>query len=76
MTRQTVDLCDIKDCKQLSMHTYPLFVHGEQKTEDGFHAYVHEGKVDLCGKHEFEYRSSLPKLSLKADLATKEKKLA
>lgn len=72
MSKNAVYLCDIKDCDQLASYTIPLFLHGQQKGEDSFGAHLLNEKVDLCGKHEMEYRTSLPKMELKKEMADHE----
>lgn len=72
MSTMKVRLCDIKRCEELARYSVLVFVHGEQKGEDSFGAWVYPHNVDLCGTHEYEYRRSLPKLELKKELAKNE----
>lgn len=72
MSTNTVKLCDVEKCEELARHTMLVFVHGEQKGEDSFGAWVFPRETDLCGVHEYEYRKSLPKMRLKEELSEKE----
>lgn len=72
MSTVTVKICDIKDCEQLANHSAIAFMHGQQKGEDSYGAHIFKAQVDLCGSHEMEYRTSLPRMQLKAELADQE----
>lgn len=66
MSEVNVRLCDIRGCKNLADHLYSNIMWAEQEGGDGsFTTYLVEGPIDLCGSHEYEYRSSLPKIQLK-----------
>lgn len=71
MSTQTVKICDVQGCRLVADHTLEYvtvanFNINQERMDnsDGLHIWTSIG-VDMCGKHEHEYRSSLPQMKLK-----------
>lgn len=66
MSAVNVNICDIRDCKNLASHRYSTVIWSEQENGDGsFATYKVDEDIDMCGLHEYEYRRALPKIALK-----------
>lgn len=70
MSTETVKMCDVQNCGKVAQHTLEYVtvanfnINQEQMdTSDGLHIWTSVG-VDMCGEHEYEYRTSLPKMKL------------
>lgn len=71
MSIQTVDICDVDGCSALAAAKFEYVTVGvwdinqkKGRSEDGLHVWTSVG-VDLCGEHEYKYRTSLPQIRLK-----------
>lgn len=71
MSKVTLHICDIKDCRNEAAGHYPVMLvcHQEGKNRDGSYKIYTEENVDICGKHDLEYRRALPDM----DIERKEK---
>lgn len=66
-----MNICDVMGCRSQADYTLEYVTvanfninQKSQDTSDGLHIWTSVG-VDMCGKHEHEYRSSLPQMKLK-----------
>lgn len=71
MSKQTVRICDVEKCGLVAQHTLEYVTvavrdinQKAMRYEDGLHIWTSVG-VDLCGAHEYAYRTGLPELKLK-----------
>lgn len=70
MSTETLKMCDVQNCGKVAQHTLEYvtvanFNINQERMDnsDGLHIWTSIG-VDMCGEHEYEYRTSLPKMKL------------
>lgn len=70
MSTETLKMCDVQNCGKVAHHTLEYVTVGvwdinqkPKRAEDGLHIWTLVG-VDLCGEHEYEYRTKLPQMKL------------
>lgn len=66
MSTITIQMCDIKDCREEATEHLDIMLvcRQEGKKQDGSFKIYTEKEVDLCGRHELEYRRVLPDMRI------------
>lgn len=70
MSVETMRMCDVQKCGKVAQHTLEYVTVGvrdinqkKKRYEDGLQIWTSVG-VDLCGEHEYAYRTALPEIKL------------
>lgn len=64
MSKTTITMCDIENCRDEATANLPVMLICKQENGDGSFKIYSNPNVDLCGKHDTEYRLALAKFEL------------
>ena len=67
-----VRMCDIKGCRAEAYATLPTMLVCRQEDGDGSFTIYSEVGIDLCGKHDGDYRRMLPDWEIERKGSTNE----
>lgn len=70
MSKVSIDMCDIKGCRNEAYRQLDVMVVAIREDDGGLNYSTHHN-VDLCGHHEMEYRTDLPEITVERKASEK-----